>query len=89
MKDFLFKNVLRQDYATHRNMKSRYIYFKNFKTSLKSFLQTYVHQNRQCQFIYINKTKFKVQATAQKSENHFLFGDSIYNTMGLKYMNVI
>ena len=34
------------------------------------FLQTYICQNRQCQFLYINKMKFKPQATLQKSETN-------------------
>ena len=49
-------------YAIHRNMKSLiHIYF----------LQTYICHNRQCKFIYINKTKYKPQATVQKSESGF------------------
>ena len=40
----------------------------NFNTSLLFFLQAYICQNRQCQFLYINKTKFKSQATVQKSD---------------------
>ena len=36
-------------------------------------------------FFYVNKTKFKPQATVQKSGTQM----SIYDTLGLKYMDVI
>ena len=40
---------------------------KNFNASLV-FFTTYICQNRQCQFLDINKTEFKSQATVQKNE---------------------
>ena len=70
MKDFPFKTVLRQSHVTHQNMKSRYIYSKNFKTNLQFF---YMHVPKQTMlFLYINKTKFTSQATLEKSEIEIL-----------------
>ena len=48
-----------------------YVYLKNLNTSLLFFykhIYALLKQNRQCQFLYINKAKLKPQATMQKSE---------------------
>ena len=74
MKDFPFKTVLRQSHVTHQNMKSSTYIFEEFQHKLTVFLQTYICQNRQCQFLCTNKTKFKSQAKVEKSEIEILIG---------------